>query len=128
MHIIDNLQYANWSEKIFKQMREGGVDAVHVTIAYHEMFREMVANIEQWNRWFEAFPHLICQGRSGDDVRRAKQDGRTAIISAFKTHRRLRMISGLSKFAIYWACGLCSLPITTSHYWQQVVTKPKITA
>ena len=56
MHIIDNLQYANWSEKIFKQMREGGVDAVHVTIAYHEIFREMVANIEQWNRWFETFP------------------------------------------------------------------------
>ena len=84
MHIIDNLQYANWSEKIFKQMREGGVDAVHVTIAYHEMFREMVANIEQWNRWFEAFPHLICQGRSGDDVRRARQDGRTAIIFGFQ--------------------------------------------
>ena len=24
---IDNLQYANWSEKIFREMREGGVDA-----------------------------------------------------------------------------------------------------
>ena len=84
MHIIDNLQYANWSEKIFRQMREGGVDAVHVTIAYHEIFREMVANIEQWNRWFEAFPQLICHGRSGNDVRRAKKDGRTAIIFGFQ--------------------------------------------
>ena len=28
MHLIDNLQYANWSEKIFRQMREGNVDAV----------------------------------------------------------------------------------------------------
>ena len=28
-HLIDCLQYANWSEKIFRQMREGGVDAVH---------------------------------------------------------------------------------------------------
>ena len=35
---IDNLQYANWSEKIFREMRAGGVDAVHVTIAYHETF------------------------------------------------------------------------------------------
>ena len=26
---IDCLQYANWSEKIFRQMRDGGVDAVH---------------------------------------------------------------------------------------------------
>lgn len=46
MHLIDNLQYANWSEKIFQQMQEGGVCAVHVTIAYHEMFRETVANVE----------------------------------------------------------------------------------
>ena len=65
-------------------MREGGVDAVHVTIAYHEIFREMVANIEQWNYWFGTFPQLICQGRSGDDVRRAKRDGRTAIIFGFQ--------------------------------------------
>ena len=50
---IDCLQYANWSEKIFRQMREGRVDAVHVTIAYHETFREAVANVEQWIRWFE---------------------------------------------------------------------------
>ena len=66
MHVIDCLQYCNWSEKIFRQMREGGVDAVHVTIAYPEMFRETVANIEQWNRWFERFPELIFQGRTGE--------------------------------------------------------------
>ncbi|HAE09222.1 MAG TPA: peptidase M19, partial [Alphaproteobacteria bacterium] len=84
MHLIDNLQYANWSEKIFKQMREGGVDAVHVTIAYHEMFRETVANVEQWNRWFERYPELIFQGTTGDDVRRAKREGRTAIFFGFQ--------------------------------------------
>lgn len=81
---IDNLQYANWSEKIFRQMREGGVDAVHVTIAYHETFRETVLNIEAWNRWFEQFPDLIFMGRSGDDVRRASQSGRTAVFFGFQ--------------------------------------------
>ena len=75
MHRIDCLQYCNWSEKIFRQMREGGVHAVHVTIAYHEMFRETVTNIEQWNRWFETFPDLIFRGRTGDDVRRARREG-----------------------------------------------------
>lgn len=84
MHLIDNLQYANWSEKIFRQMREGGVDAVHVTIAYHENFRETVANVEQWNRWFEQYPHLIFHGKTGDDVRRAKTEGRTAIFYGFQ--------------------------------------------
>ena len=55
---IDNLQYADWSEKIFRQMNEGGVHAVHVTVAYHETFRETVQNIERWNRWFGQYPDL----------------------------------------------------------------------
>ncbi len=77
---IDNLQYAKWSEKIFRQMREGRVDAVHVTIAYHENFRETVLNIEEWNRWFEQFPDLIMQARTAADIDRARATGRTAII------------------------------------------------
>ena len=81
---IDNLQYANWSEKIFYQMRAGGVDAVHVTIAYHENFRETVLNIEQWNRWFEAYPDLICQAFTAADIDAAKAAGRTAIIFGFQ--------------------------------------------
>jgi len=84
MYRIDNLQYANWSEKIFRQMREGGLDAVHVTIAYHENFRETVLNMEQWNRWFEQFPHLIVRGRSAADVRHAHETGRTAIFFGFQ--------------------------------------------
>ena len=77
--LIDGLQYANWSEKIFRQMRAGGVDAVHVTITYHESFRETVLNIEQWNRWFERFPDLIFQGFTAADIETARQTGRTAI-------------------------------------------------
>lgn len=81
---IDNLQYANWSEKIFRQMREGDVDAVHVTIAYHENFRETVLNMEQWNRWFEQFPDLIFQGFTGADVRLARETDRTAIFFGYQ--------------------------------------------
>ena len=77
---IDNLQYAKWSEKVFRQMREGAVDAVHVTIAYHENFRETVLNIEKWNRWFEEFPDLIMQAHSAADIDQARATGRTAII------------------------------------------------
>jgi len=72
---IDCLQYANWSEKIFRQMSEGGVDAVHVTIAYHENFRETVLNVEQWNRWFEQYPDLICHARNAADIQAAKAAG-----------------------------------------------------
>ena len=66
--LIDGLQYANWSKKIFTQMRNGNVDAVHVTITYHENFRETVLQIEKWNRFFEQFPDLIFQGKTAEDI------------------------------------------------------------
>jgi microsomal dipeptidase-like Zn-dependent dipeptidase len=81
---IDCLQYANWSEKIFRQMREGGLDAVHVTIAYHETFRETVLNVERWNRWFEQYPDLIFHGQWASDVDKARDTGRTAIFFGFQ--------------------------------------------
>ena len=81
---IDNLQYCNWSEKIFRQMREGGLDAVHVTIAYHENFRETVLNFERWNRWFEQYPELIMKGLWASDVERARAEGKTAIFFGFQ--------------------------------------------
>ena len=74
------MQYCNWSEAIFREMRAGGVAAVHATVCYHESFRETVGNIALWNRRFETWPDLIAHGRSGADVRRAADDRRTAII------------------------------------------------
>ncbi|WP_375253888.1 membrane dipeptidase [Yoonia sp.] len=84
MFLIDGLQYANWSEKIFRQMREGGVDAVHVTIAYHENFRETVLNFEAWNRWFEQYPDLIFHGEWASDIDKARETGRTAVFFGFQ--------------------------------------------
>ena len=43
---IDNLQYCNWSEEIFKINRQAGLDAIHVTIAYHEGFDDVLKNDE----------------------------------------------------------------------------------
>ncbi|MEE9332731.1 MAG: membrane dipeptidase [Granulosicoccaceae bacterium] len=81
---IDCLQYANWSERIFRQLREGNVDAVHVTIAYHENFRETVLNFEQWNRWFEQYPDLIQKGLTAHDIDNARAAGRTAVFFGFQ--------------------------------------------
>lgn len=81
---IDGLQYANWSEKIFRQLRAGEVDAIHVTIAYHESFRETVLNFERWNRWFERYPDLIMKGQWAGDVDIARETGRTAVFFGFQ--------------------------------------------
>ncbi len=84
MIIIDALQYSNWSEKIFRQMNEGGITTVHVTICYHEDFQEMVQNVIAWNHRFEQYSELIFQGRTADDVRTAHEEGRTAIFFGFQ--------------------------------------------
>jgi len=81
---VDCLQYNNWSEKIFRQLRAGGVDAVQVTISYHENFRETVLNFEKWNRWFEQFPDLIMKGQWASDIDIARETGRTAIFFGFQ--------------------------------------------
>ena len=65
-------------------MRQGCVDAVHATIAYHENFREAVNNIEDWNSRFDKHSDLIVLGRTGEDVRQARATGRTAIFLGFQ--------------------------------------------
>ncbi len=95
LHRIDCLQYANWSEKIFRQMRAAEMDAVHVTIAYHEDFREVARNVADWNLRFQRHGDLIFHGRSGDDVRRARREGRTAIFFGFQTPAPIEADIGL---------------------------------
>jgi len=84
MYRIDCLQFASWSEAIFNQMRQGGVDAVHVTIVYHETFRETVAEMSAWNRRFERFSDLIMLGETAADIDRARDTNRTAIFFGFQ--------------------------------------------
>ncbi|MEL6375126.1 MAG: membrane dipeptidase [Pseudomonadota bacterium] len=81
---IDALQYCRWSPEIFRQLRAGGLDAIHVTISYHEPFREMVANLVRWNGWFERHGDLIMPGRTAADVRTARESGRTAVFFGFQ--------------------------------------------
>ena len=52
---IDNLQYCNWSKEIFKINNEAKLNAIHVTIAYHENFQEVQNNIDTWNKYFKDF-------------------------------------------------------------------------
>ena len=82
--LIDGLQYCNWSEKIFNEWRSSNLTAVHVTISYHEQFRETVSNFEQWNRWFDQFPNLITPAFYSNDIELAKNENKTAVIFGFQ--------------------------------------------
>ncbi|EHK62002.1 dipeptidase [Halomonas sp. GFAJ-1] len=79
MLTVDGLQYSNWSREIFEQMREGGVDAVHATLVYHETLRETLTRIGEWNRRFEAHSDLIMPVHAPGDIERAQQAGKVGI-------------------------------------------------
>ena len=81
---IDNLQYCNWSKEIFLINQEAKLDAVHVTIAYHEDFDEVKKNIEEWNKYFNDFPELIFHGKSYADIEKANLENKTAIFFGFQ--------------------------------------------
>ncbi|MBL43058.1 MAG: peptidase M19 [Rhodospirillaceae bacterium] len=82
--IVDALQYNNWSKEIFEQMNSSGVAAVHVTICYHEDFRQTIDNITRWNSLFQKYSDLIVQGCNIEDILSAYESGRTAIIFGFQ--------------------------------------------
>ena len=81
---IDNLQYCNWSEEIFKINSEAKLDAIHVTIAYHEDFNEVEKNISVWNSRFKNFKDLIFHGKTFKDIEKAHKEKKTAIFFGFQ--------------------------------------------
>ena len=59
---IDNLQYCNWTREVFEINRQAELDAVHVTIVYHEDYNEFLNEIKKWEKLFEKNSDLIFQG------------------------------------------------------------------
>ncbi len=81
---IDNLQYCNWSRKIFEINRSAGLDAVHVTIVYHEDFDELQLEIKKWEKLFHENSDLIFLGKNFKDIDKANKENKTAIFFGFQ--------------------------------------------
>ena len=81
---IDNLQYCNWSRKIFEINRSAGLDAVHVTIVYHEDFDELQLEIKKWEKLFHENSDLILPGKNFQDIDKANKENKTAIFFGFQ--------------------------------------------
>ena len=80
---IDNLQYCNWSREIFKVNREAGLDAVHVTIVYHEDYDELFVETKKWKKLFKDNSDLIFLGKNFKDIEKANSESKTAIFFGF---------------------------------------------
>ena len=81
---IDNLQYCNWSREIFEINREAGLDAVHVTVVYHEDYDEFLKKLNVWDKLFKNNSDLIFLGKDFNDIIKAKSEKKTAIFFGFQ--------------------------------------------
>jgi microsomal dipeptidase-like Zn-dependent dipeptidase len=81
---IDNLQYCNWSRDIFQINREANLDAVHVTVVYHEDYDEFVQRTKEWKNFFNENSDLIFLGRNFKDIEKANLEKKTAIFFGFQ--------------------------------------------
>ena len=81
---IDNLQYCNWSREVFEINREAELDAVHVTIVYHEDYDELLKRVDEWKIHFKDNSDLIFHGKNYKDIEKAKEQKKTAIFFGFQ--------------------------------------------
>ncbi len=81
---IDNLQYCKWSREIFEINNKAGLNAVHVTLVYHEDYDELQQRIQEWNKHFEENKDLIFFGDNYNDIIKAKEENKTAIFFGFQ--------------------------------------------
>ena len=81
---IDNLQYCNWSRETFEFNRSAGLDAVHVTIVYHEDYNELLTETKKWEKLFKDNSDIIFQGWDYKDIEKANKEKKTAIFFGFQ--------------------------------------------
>ena len=81
---IDNLQYCNWSRETFEFNRSAGLDAVHVTIVYHEDYNELLTETRKWEKLFKDNSDIIFQGWDYKDIEKANKEKKTAIFFGFQ--------------------------------------------
>lgn len=104
MLVVDGLQYVNWTRALLEEARTGGVNAIHVTVAYWENTRETLANIADWRRRFREHGDLIVPARTAADVTAARRDGRIGIILGLQNcspiEDDLRMVETLHELGV----------------------------
>ena len=81
---IDNLQYCKWTREVFQINREAKLDAVHVTIVYHEDYNELLNKIKEWDTFFKENSDIIFLGKSFKDIEKANKEKKTAIFFGFQ--------------------------------------------
>jgi hypothetical protein len=85
---FDGLNIANWSRDIFEAWNRGGITGVSCTCGLWEGFRQSIANVVQWKKWFEEHSDLIVQAHSGryPESEIGWEDGCLTLMAEYRWH------------------------------------------
>jgi membrane dipeptidase len=114
--VFDGLIVSNWSRPVFEDMRRGGVAAANCTVSVWEGFQATMDNVARFKRWFREHDDLIVQARSVEDVRRAKRDGRTAIVLGFQNVAAFEGELGYVQLFKEQGVGIAQLTYNTQNF------------
>ena len=106
---IDNLQYCKWSREIFQINRDAGLDAIHVTVVYHEDYDEFLKRVNEWDVHFKQNSDLIFHGKNYKDIEKAKSENKTAIFFGFQNCSPIEDDIGLVEKVHEYGCRFMQL-------------------
>jgi membrane dipeptidase len=78
--VFDGLVISNWSRAVFEDMAKGGLTGANCTCSVWEGFEGTMENVARWKGWFRDHDDLLLQAYSTADIRRAKGEGKVAIV------------------------------------------------
>ena len=116
MVVFDGLIVSNWSRPVFEDMRRGGVTAANCTVSIWEGFQATMDNVARFKRWFREHGDLIAEARSVEDIRRAKREGRTAIVLGFQNVSAFEGELGYVQLFKEQGVGIAQLAYNTQNF------------
>ncbi|MFQ5933632.1 MAG: membrane dipeptidase [Dehalococcoidia bacterium] len=108
--IIDGMEYHKWDREVFEILRVGDITAINATCAIWEDARETLENIGHWHRRFEEHSDLIVQAVTVDDIRKAYEEEKTAIVLGFQNTSPIE--DNIDFVGIFAALGIRIMQLT----------------
>lgn len=82
--VVDGLQINNWSREVFEELRAGGVSGVNATAAVWEGTDQTLRAVAEWYQMAQRHNDLMLLAETADDIRKAKEEGRVAVVLGFQ--------------------------------------------
>lgn len=82
--VFDGLQISNWSRETVEEVKRGGIDGIHATLAVWETPMEAIRNIADWNVLKNENPDLITIATTADDIRRSSEQDKVSVVLGFQ--------------------------------------------